>query len=111
MGLGVSYSQITTPWLQTQVGERQKRRKVLQVKTYMSSTLEPCLSSYGLTATSVTTTSADGCPITIPITDSLAPHASMENQTHSAEVTTARTLYLLDRFAVSDQFYHELAQV
>ena len=77
-----------------------------QMKAYISSTLEPCLSSYGLTPTSVTASSTDGCLVTIPIADGPTPStsSSSENQSDPAGATTARTLYLLDRFAVSDQF-------
>ena len=84
-----------------------------QIKTYISSTLEPCMSSYGLAPTTLTATSTDGCLVTIPIADSPAPPSTTENlsMVHSAEAVTACTLYLLDHFAVSDQFYHELAQV
>ena len=98
-----------------QVGERQKRRKVSQMKAYISSTLEPCLTSYGLAPTSVTASSTDGCLVTIPIADSPTPSTSTSSVNRpladTAGTTTACTLYLLDRFAVSDQFYHELAQV
>ena len=75
-------------------------------------TLEPCMGSHGLAPTVLSAVSAYGNHITIPLTDN--PTCSqVENQStaHSTEAVTARTLYLLDRFAVSDQFYHELAQV
>lgn len=107
-----SHVSLTTELVQ--VKERQKRRKVSEIKEYVSSTLEPCMSSYGLATTALSAVSADGKHITIPLTDSSDPTSSQpENQStgHSAEAATARTLYLLDRFAVSDQFYHELAQV
>ena len=80
-----------------------------QIKTYTASTLEPCLSSYGLAPTSLTATTVDGGIVTIPIADR-PPHNS-STELHTAKDATASTLYLLDRFAVSDQFYHELAQV
>ena len=70
------------------------------------------MSSHGLARTVLSPVSADGNHITIPLTDN--PTCSqVENRStaHSTEAVTARTLYLLDRFAVSDQFYHELAQV
>lgn len=80
-----------------------------QIKTYLSGTLELSMSSYGLVPTTLTATSSDGGIVTIPIGDSLTQSSS--KQSHSARVETARTLYLLDRFAVSDEFCHELAQV
>ena len=86
-----------------QVKETQKRRKVSQIKEYLSSTLEQCMSSHGLAPTVLSAVSADGNHITIPLTDN--PTCSqVENQStaHSTEAVTARTLYLLDRFAVSD---------
>ena len=84
-----------------------------QIKSYVSATLEPSLTSYGLTPTALTAVSDSGAPITIPLSDGPAPYSSTDNPSTalSAEVATARTLYLLDRFGVSDQFYHELAQV
>ena len=89
------------------------RRKVSQIKSYVSATLKPSLTSYGLTPTALTAVSDSGAPLIIPLSDGPAPSSSTDNPSTalSAEVATARTLYLLDRFGVSDQFYHELAQV
>ena len=96
-----------------QVGVRQKQRKLSQIKTYASSTLEPCMESYGLTPTTLTAHSSSGVPVTIPLSNSLTiPSSSTENPSTSSSVSEAAcTLYLLDHFGVSDQFYHELAQV
>lgn len=96
-----------------QVGVRQKQRKLSQIKTYASSTLEPCMESYGLTPTTLTAHSSSGVPVTIPLNNSLTiPSSSTENPSTSSNVSEAAcTLYLLDHFGVSDQFYHELAQV
>lgn len=65
------------------------------------------MESYGLTATAVTAVSDAGTPITLSLAD--VPADSTAN-TVEADIR-ARTLYLLDRFGVSDEFYHELAQV
>ena len=85
----------------------------MSIKSYVSATLEPSLTSYGLTPTTLNVVSDSGAPITIPLSDGPAPSSFADNPSTalSAEVATARTLYLLDRFGVSDQFYHELAQV
>ena len=84
-----------------------------QIKTYVSATLKPSLTSYGLTPTALIAVSDSGAPIIIPLSDGPAPSSSTDNPSTalSPEVATARTLYLLDRFGVSDQFYHKLAQV
>ena len=89
----------------------------MSIKSYVSATLEPSLTSYGLTPTTLNVVSdsgaPSGAPITIPLSDGPAPSSFADNPSTalSAEVATARTLYLLDRFGVSGQFYHELAQV
>ena len=85
----------------------------MSIKSYVSATLEPSLTSYGLTPTTLNVVSDSGAPITIPLSNGPAPSSFADNPSTalSAEVATARTLYLLDRFGVSGQFYHELAQV
>ena len=93
-----------------QVGERQRRRKIRALKQYAVNSLQPCMESYGLTATAVTAVSDAGTPITLSLAD--VPEQSGDSTANTAEADIrARTLYLLDRFGVSDEFYHELAQV
>ena len=89
------------------MGERQRRRKIQALKQY---DVKPCMESYGLTATAVTAVSDAGTPITLSLAD--VPDRSADSTANAAEADIrARTLYLLDRFGVSDEFYHELAQV
>ena len=99
----------------SKVGERQQRRKVAQMKTYMSSTVKPCLTSHGLTPEAVTAKTSDGKVLTIPFSDAPAtttmPDIQLAAEENGEGSTKSKALYLLDRFAVSDQFYHELAQV
>ena len=92
-----------------QVGERQKRRKMAELHAYMSHTLEPC---YGLTPTAVTAVTEQGTSLELTLSN-----GPVDDQTESANDDTtqgdqvARTLYILDRFGISDEAYHELTQV
>ena len=90
------------------VGERQKRRKIAQLQRFTDSTLQPCMASYGLTPTSVMAVTDTGTPVTLPLASgpSSSPQPAVVPVDHSE-----RVLYLLDRYGVSDEFYHELAQV
>ena len=67
------------------------------------------MESYGLTPTAVTAITDMGTPISINLSD--APGPSPLSAAASSQDNTASTLYLLDRYGVSDEFYHELAQV
>ena len=69
------------------------------------------MESYGLTPTTLTAQSSSGVPVTIPLSDGLLPPSSSTDDHPSTPSDAAHTLYLLDHFGVSDQFYHELAQV
>lgn len=66
------------------------------------------MESHGLRATTVVAETSDGRQLTIPLSDS--PVTLTEPKRPTAD-TASKALYLLDRFAVSDEFYHELAQV
>ena len=92
-----------------QIGERQKRRKVSQIREYVSSTLEPSLATYGLVSTELTAVTTNGASVTISLSDCV-PRGPPTEPTGTEDVT-AKTLYLLDRYGVSDEFYHELTQV
>ena len=95
--------------LPIQVGERQKRRKMAELHVYMSHTLEPC---YGLTPTAVTAVTEQGTSLQLTLSN-----GPVDDQTESANDDTtqgdqvARTLYILDRFGISDEAYHALTQV
>ena len=48
--------------------------------------------------------------INVPLSDSDQPSTTPEGRKVD-EYVALQTLYLLDRFGVSDEFYHELTQV
>ena len=64
---------------------------------------------------SITTrTSNDGNELVIPLGSQQGKHPSLVPATSQLRLTgtaTPMTLYLLERFGVSDEFYHELTQV
>ena len=66
------------------------------------------MASYGLKPTSVMAVTDTGTPVTLPLATgpSSSPQPAVVPVDHSE-----RVLYLLDRYGVSDEFYHELAQV
>ena len=70
-----------------------------QIKTYVSSTLDPCMTSHGLTLSAITATSNDGSVVCIALSDGQAtPLSFIVKQSTVADPTTS-TLYLLDWFA------------
>ena len=94
------------------VSVRQQRRKLTQ---FCDST-EAALwfaESFGLIPEALTVRTVHSeDQITIP----LGPHHSSDITTNATvrevdEFTALQTLYLLDRFGVSDEFYHKLTQV
>ena len=100
------YSIPTTPTngVSYKVGERQKRRKVSDIKMLMSSTIETCVTSHGLKPAMLTAETSDGKLLNNPFSDQPATITEPADR-------RANVLFLLDRFAVSDEFFHELAQV
>ena len=78
-----------------------------ELKTYTKLALEPFESS-GLTPLTVTAVTDQGCSVSLELCVSPAPSSSAAAE---PEGSTRNVLYLLDRFGVSDEFYHELAQV
>ena len=79
------------------------------IKTLMSSTVETCVTSHGLTPVTLTAKTSDGKLLSIPFSESSATITELTQPAPTDSRATA--LFLLDRFAVSDEFYHELAQV
>ena len=73
-----------------------------QIKTYVSSTLDPCMTSHGLTLSAITATSSDGSVVSIALSDGQATPSSSTVKQSTVADPTASMLYLLDRFAVSD---------
>jgi len=78
-----------------------------QLRDHATHTLEPCMRSHGLTATTVTAVTDQGSPVTLTLSDALGPSMS----TPADEDQIAEVLFILDKFGVSDECYHELAQV
>ena len=65
---------------------------------------------YGLTPTSVMAVTDEGTPVTLSLAS--GPSSAPKPAASSPEVDNSeRVLYLLDRYGVSDEFYHKLAQV
>ena len=92
------------------LGERQKRRKMAQLQAFTDNTLQPCMATYGLTPTSVMAVTDAGTPVTLALAS--GPSSSPRPAAASSQVDNSEyVLYLLDRYGVSDEFYHELAQV
>ena len=97
------------------VGTRQKKRKLAQFQRAADAALW-FGESFGLVPTQLMLrSSACDEAITIPLGDSSSPTIMSDIQpTTTREVNefcAMQTLYLLDRFGVSDEFYHELTQV
>ena len=105
-----------------QVGERQRRRKVSELKNSVQYVLS-FVDSFGLTVENIAmSNSATGTPLTLTYqpsssssgsslpssTNSSSSPSFSQNQLCSND-TLYQTLYLLDRFGVSNEFYHELA--
>ena len=86
------------------VSVRQQRRKLSQLKTSIEKALW-FIDSFGLDLQSVTVKSSNEKPMEISFADSTS-----NSQDHLSE-SALQTLYLLERFRVSDEFYHELAVV
>ena len=96
------------------VGERQQRGKLVKLQTCTVSLLLPSLRSYGLTPTAAMAVAEEGTPITVPLLDAPGPSVPGPSpQSATPPAQDVRTLYLLDtsRYGVSDEFFHELAQV
>ncbi|CAI7989297.1 hypothetical protein GBAR_LOCUS175, partial [Geodia barretti] len=75
----------------------------------MSSTVETCVTSHGLTPMTLTAKTSDGKLLSIPFSESSATITELTQPAPTG--SRAKALFLLDRFAVSDEFYHELAQI
>ena len=80
-----------------------------QLKSYTKLALEP-LGTYGLTPQTVTATTDQGCSVSFKLSEGPSPSPTPP-ATIDPEESARNVLFLLDRFGVSDEFYHELAQV
>ena len=84
------------------------------LRTCTASLLQPTLGSYGLTPTVVSALTDKGTPTTLSLVDAPGPSEvgpSSQSASPSQPQPRARILYLLDWYGVSDEFYHEMAQV
>ena len=79
------------------------------IKEQTENTPQPWMQSYGLTPTSVTAVSAKETPVTFNFT--CPPPLPVLTMPPPPEDSTQKVLFLLDRYGISDEFYHELAQV
>ena len=91
-----------------QVGERQRKRKLSQLKTSTEKALW-FVSSFGLDVQSVTMSDSSGSSVVLNYTDTSQPTPSPTPA--PSDHAIAQTLFLLERFGVSDEFYHELAML
>ena len=92
------------------VGAKQKKRKLVQFQRAADAALW-FGESFGLIPTQLTVQTTSDEAISIPLNDSSAPVPDAQPTREVDEFCAMQTLYLLDRFGVSDEFYHELTQV
>ena len=95
------------------VGTRQQKRKLAKFKSAADAALW-FSESFGLVPKQLTVcTSISNEVINIPLGESPEPpkDRSVQPAREVDELCAMQTLYLLDRFGVSDEFYHELTQV
>ena len=93
------------------LGSRQKRRKLSQFQWAADAALW-FGESFGLVPTQLMVqTSQNDEAISIPLGRTTIPVPNTQPAREVDEFGAMQTLYLLDRFGVSDEFYHELAQV
>lgn len=69
------------------------------------------MKSFGLTPTGVTAVTDKGSPVTLTLSDAPGPSPLTEAAREDPEKRIAETLFLLDKFGISNECYHELAQV
>ena len=92
------------------MSKRHQRRKLTEFGSAAESALW-FAESFGLIPESLNVrTSESGEAISVPLSDSMQSSTTPERRKVD-EYVALQTLYLLDRFGVSDEFYHELTQV
>jgi len=92
------------------VSSRQKRRQLHKLRDFTAKALL-FYDSFGLTPENVTCSLSSGESLAIAVGDSASPSGISPSITAEQRDGAKQVLYLLDRFGVSDEFYHELAQV
>ena len=109
-----------------QVAERQRRRKLSLLKSSTEKALW-FVESFGLDVESVTMRDSAGSSVVLNYTDpppptlttpvppptltTPAPPPTLTTPAPPSDHALAQTLYLLERFGVSDEFYHELSMI
>ena len=95
-----------------EVSQRQARRKLNQCKTLTQQALRFC-ESFGLVPEFVQLKRIDNdSPVVIRLTsDQESASSSHQNPTETDYHRVHQALYISDRFAVSDEAYHELSSV
>ena len=100
-----------------EVSDRHKRRKLSKFKESATKALW-FAETFGLEVESITTkTISAGNEVVIPLASqqgncpSMASSSSTAPTDRNCHSNVMQTLYLLERFGVSDEFYHELTQV
>lgn len=90
---------------------RQQRRKLSQFQRAADAALW-FSESFGLVPTQLTVrSSVNDDSLTVPLSDTSPPLPDTPPVREIDKFCAMQTLYLLDRFGVSDEFYHELTQV
>ena len=93
-----------------EMSKRHRRKKLTEFGSAAESALW-FVESFGLIPESLNVrTSGSGEVISVPLSDSKQPSTTPECRKVDKYVAL-QTLYLLARFGVSDEFYHELTQV
>ena len=90
-----------------EVQERQRRRKVHAIKEGVKKALWFC-DSFGLDLLSVSFKSKAGRSVTLDYQVTPVPHEP-QSQSSSADNQELAILFLLDKFGISDEVYHELS--
>ena len=92
------------------VSDRQRRRKLSQLKGFTQKALY-FAESLGLKPETLLTRSVQtGASVVVNLGDGSSSHG-LPSPPDGDSCNVMQVLYLLDRFAVSDEFYHELTQV
>ena len=93
------------------VGKKQKKRKLVHFQSAAEGALW-FAESFGLVPECVNVrVSGSEDTLTIPLVSEQASTPKEPEGRRADEAVAVQTLYLLDRFGVSDEFYHELTQV
>ena len=96
-----------------ELSERQHRRKLSECKSYAQQALWFC-ETFGLQLEFLGLQNSTGEPVKMALTSDSAntwKSISTTESAHADHSQICQVLYVLDRFAVSDQAYHELSTI